>query len=364
MVSLLSYKANAAEVLERLRGLYEREATDRIFASFDIPSPALRRFGKGNPEGFCAYVDPYVRIQFWEEFLAERRDVEDDSIPSVYLTEMDQGLYGGLVGGEVEFMCDPSTGWISSMVPPLLEELADAASLEIDEEHPWFARYLRQLQIFVEQARGRFGVSHFILINGLNFVFELIGATRTYNALLDTPELVRGAVDFAFDLNLRVQRAYFEHAWSVEGGTFSNMAQWLPGGRLVSESVDPFHMTSVDYFEEWGRGPVERIFGQFDGGVMHVHGNGRHLLEAVASVRGLKALYLGDDVGFPLAFDVLGEIRQRTGDLPLVVGVEYGSFCDRLKLGDLPGGVFYLVKGAPGLDEANRAMDRARVYRA
>lgn len=360
-MSLLGYKANASEVLERLRALYERRAGDRLFASFGIPSPALRRFGEANPEGFCAYVDPYVRIQFWEELLLELRDLEDDSIPTAYLSEMDQGLYGGLVGGKVQFMCDPSTGWISSMVPPLLEELVDVSSLRVDEGHPWFARYLRQLRIFVEQARGQFGVGHFILINGLNFVFELIGATRTYNALLDTPDLVRQAVDFAFDLNLRVQRAYFEHAWCMENGTFSNMAQWLPG-RIISESVDPFHMTSVDYFEQWGRGPVERMFGQFDGGVMHVHGNGRHLLEAVTSVRGIKALYLGDDVGFPLAFDVLGEIRERTGDLPLVASAEYEPFCQRLKMGDLPGGVFYMVKGAPGQDEANRTMDDVRAY--
>ena len=30
-------------------------------------------------------------------------------------------------------------------------------------------------------------------------------------------------------------------------------------GRIVSESLDPFHMTSVAYFEQWGREPVERI---------------------------------------------------------------------------------------------------------
>ncbi|MFC1526951.1 hypothetical protein ACFL6X_09105, partial [Candidatus Latescibacterota bacterium] len=91
--------------------------------------------------------------------------------------------------------------------------------------------------------------------------------------------------------------------------------------------------------------------------------NGRHLLESVASVRGIRALYLGDDVGFPLAFDTLEQICARTGDLPLVVSAECEPFRQRLGAGDLPGGVYYLVRGVPGLDEGNRLMDTVRAYR-
>lgn len=84
-------------------------------------------------------------------------------------------------------------------------------------------------------------------------------------------------------------------------------------GRVISESVDPFHMTSVEYFERWRREQLEQIFAEFDGGVTHLHGNGRHLLEAVSSVRGLKAIALGDDRGFPPAFDVLAGLKRRAG---------------------------------------------------
>ena len=58
-------------------------------------------------------------------------------------------------------------------------------------------------------------------------------------------------------------------------------------------------MTSVAYFEQWGREPAERILGHFDGGVIHIHGNGRHLLEAAATLRGLKAILLLDDLRLP-----------------------------------------------------------------
>ena len=280
-----------------------------------------------------------------------------------YPTEMDQGLYGGLLGGDVRFVCDPATGWISSMVPPLLDDWASLDRLSFAPDSPWAQRYLRQLDVFTAGARGRFGISHFILINGLNLVFELVGATNTYLALLDQPEMVERALDLAFRLNLWVQKAFFERVPLLEGGTCSNMVQWMPG-RILSESVDPFHMASAKVFERWGRHTLERIFAEFDGGVTHIHGNGRHLLEAVSTVQGLKALYLGDDKGFPPAFSILPDIRRRVGDLPLVVGVEYADFLPALQSHRLLGGVFYRVSNVPDADAANRSMEQVRVYRA
>lgn len=360
-LNTIAYKANAEEVTERLRLLYERRCEDRIFAAFEVPSAALAEFQREHGEGLCDYPDPSIRIDFWDRALKGRAAVHDDSIPSAYLSELDQGLYGGLLGGNVQFMCHPENGWISSMVPPLLDDWSQFHSLKVEEFHPWFRRYLRQLEVFVAGAAGKFGISHFILIDGLNFAFELVGGTRTYLSLFECPEMVHEAIDFAFGLNTRVQRVFFDTVPALKGGTCSNMAEWIPG-EIVSESVDPFHMTSVDCFEEWGREPVERMLDQFDGGVLHIHGNGRHLLEAVRSVRGLKAIYLGDDKGFPASFDILDELKRRVGDVPLIVRVEFDRFAAKLNQHELPGGVFYRVAGAPDVDAANRCMERVRAY--
>jgi len=358
----LAYRPNLADILERLRALHERHAMDRIFAEMDVPSLTLERFQQEYAEGFCDYPDPVARIEFWDSLFKERAALDDDSIPRAYLSEMDQGLYGGLLGGNVQFMAHPENGWISSMVAPLLRDWSEFDSLRFDPAHPWFQRYVQQMKAFVEGSRGKFGISHFILIDGLNFVFELVGATNTYLSLLERPDMVRRAIELAFELNLAVQKAFFEHVPGIEGGTFSNMVQWVPG-KIVSESVDPFHMTSVDYFETWGREPVERIFRAFDGGVLHIHGNGRHLLEAVSTVVGLKAIFLGDDKGFPAAFDVLANLRQRTGHVPLVVMADFERFMRRLGRRELPGGVFYKLVNVPDVATANRAMEKVRAYR-
>jgi hypothetical protein len=357
----LCYCSSAPEVFARLRRLYVERAQDTILATFQVPSPALAEYARQRAAGFCEYPDPEERVRFWDGYQRERAAIQDDTVPSAYLSEMDQGLYGALVGGEPRFLFDPENGWISSMVAPVLKDWSGFSRLAFDSSHPWFGRYLRQLRIFAEAARGKFGVSHFIMIDGLNFIFELFGATQTYQDLIDRPEMIERAIEFAFLLNRQVQDAFFDHAPLVENGTCSNMAQWMPG-RVVSESVDPFHMTSVKYFEKWGRANVERMFAHFDGGIVHLHGNGRHLVDAVATLRGLVALNLLDDTGFPLAFGLLPDLKKRTGTLPLIVKVEYPHFHEALEKHELLGGVYYKVQHVPDAAAANRDAEQVRRY--
>ena len=362
-MNMLAYKPSWPLVLDRLRSLYERRATDRIFATMSVPSAALRKFAEQHPHSECDYPDPLERAKFWDELLAERVSIEDDSLPSAYLSEFDQGLYGGLLGGQVRFMVHPEIGWISSMVPPLLSDWSEFARLQLDEAHPWWQRYCRQLDVFAARSAGKWGLSHFILIDSLNFVFELVGATQTYLSIEECPDMVRRAIELGFELNLKVQQRFFEVVPHLENGTFSNFGQWIPG-RIVSESLDPFHMTSVAYFEKWGRAPAERILGQFDGGVIHLHGNGRHLLRAASTLKGLKAILLLDDRGFPPAFEVLKDLQPLAGDIPLCLFADYGAFKDRLEQHELPGGVMYQVLNVPEVATANRCMQAVRAYRA
>jgi hypothetical protein len=361
-MSALAYKPHAADAIAGLRDLYERRAGDRIFATMEVPSAALADFQRRRTAAECAYPDPEERAAFWDALLRERAAVEDDAMPCAYLSEFDQGLYGGLLGGDVRFLCHPQSGWISSMVPPLLKDWSEFDGLKLDRTHAWWTRYLHQLDVFIERGRGKWGISHFILIDALNFVFELFGATAAYLSVEERPDDVRRAIDFAFDLNVAVQEAFFGRVGLCLGGTLSNFGQWIPG-RIVSESLDPYHMTSVVYFERWGREPAERILRRFDGGVIHIHGNGRHLLAAASRLENLKAILLLDDLRFAKAFDVLDQLKAVVGDVPLSLLAPCAAFVERLRRRELPGGVLYQVQGVPDVDAANRLMAEVRAYR-
>ena len=224
----LAYCEDAPFRCERLREFYGARPQDRIFARIEVPTTALREFAEHYPAGPALQPAIDERVSFWDGMLKERAAVCDDSIPSAYLSEMDQGLYGGMVGGKVQFMADPESGWISSMVPPILQDWSGLEALKIDHEGEFYRYYLRFLEAFRESGRGKFGISHFILINGLNFLFELFGATRTYLELLDNPEKVREALNFAHRLNLDVQKKFFQEIPLLADGTCSNMVEWIP----------------------------------------------------------------------------------------------------------------------------------------
>ncbi len=367
MDSVLSYRVDEDRVLARLRSFYEDKDDRGILASMQVPSRELMRFAEEHPAGYCDYPDPEERIRFWDRLLMERKAVNDDSVPSACLSEFDQGIYGGLLGGQVRFQCFPEDGWISSMVAPLLADWSGfeklVASSSFDSSNRWVQMLDRQTRIFAKAARGRFGVSHLILINGLNFVFELIGATETYVSLSIEPAMVEAAIRFGLDLNTKIQSLFFQLVPLIKGGTCSYVGQWLPG-RVVNESVDPFHMTSVDCFEQWGRGPIEDVFSRFDGGVIHIHANGRHLLPSVCSLKGLKAVHLMNDRGYSSSFEIAGELKRGClENIPLIVAdVEYGAFKAALDRHGLADGVFYQVVNVPDSDEANRCMDKVRSY--
>jgi hypothetical protein len=147
----------------RLSRLIARQAQDEIFAAFILPSRAMADFQKRYTGDFMTdYPDPYERISFWDRHLSERAWLEDDSIPAAYPSEFDQGLYGGLFGGDVRFLSMPhdgyvGSGWISSMVPPLLRDWSEFSRLSFDEDALWYRRYRDQLRIMGEVASASSG---------------------------------------------------------------------------------------------------------------------------------------------------------------------------------------------------------------
>ena len=90
--------------------LYTERPQDCIFARMEVETNALRKFAATHPPGYTDCPDLAQRVAFWDELLTERMAVQDDSIPSAYLSEMDQGIYGGIVGGKVQFMAHPENG--------------------------------------------------------------------------------------------------------------------------------------------------------------------------------------------------------------------------------------------------------------
>jgi len=329
------------------------------------PNPALEKYSAESAGGEVSYPDLQERADFWDSRLIHFKDLEDDSIPSSYLSELDEGLYGGLMGGEVRFLNFPATGWLSSMTVPFWEDLSRAGELTLPGPgNLWYDRMTRQMDLFGDACRGKHGCSHLICIDVLNLLFEIRGGSNAYIDVLEEPETARLIFDYSVELNRLVQDSYFDRIGVIEGGTASNMLQWIPG-RVISESVDPYHMTGRDMFEQFGREYIERLISYYDGASIHVHANGYgHMLPYVSTLRGLKAITLSDDQYNPRAIDLLGKLQPQCNGVPITLSsVTYPEFVNMLKAHSLPGNVLYVVSDVPSVSEANRVMEIVRAYR-
>ena len=359
---MLLYKRNAREAADRLRMLWARRGQDRIFAHIEVPSRVLMEFAATHTDGPTDYPDPCERIRFWDAFLAESRDVEDDWLPIAYLSEFDQGIVAGALGAPMRFMMHKDIGWVSSMCAPMLDSMDDADLLRPNPDGEPIKLLDEQCRVFAEAASGRFGIASFIVIDAMNFVAEMRGMTRAFEDVIDHPEAVSRLMDLAFDLNVFLQERVRSSVAGFMDGSFVNMGSWAPGTPVLF-SVDFYHMARPDFYYRWGEPHLQRLLGHFGGGLLHLHSNGRHLLKHVAELRHLVCIDLVDEDWNPRAYEELGARQREAGDTPLMVRCRREEFERDLDGGRLPGNVLYHVHNVSSVDQANRLMDKVGRYR-
>jgi hypothetical protein len=357
----VEYKANYKEALCRLNELYSKRGLNKIYAKMNIQNPYLDEYKISNPDCETTYPDIDERINFWDKVLSFNKDIQDDSIPSCYLSEFDQGLYSALLGAKIRFLNSASTGWVSSMCAPFVSDINNIDNFILDENNIWYKRYLQQLELFKKKAYSKFGISHFILISGMNFIIEMLGATDAYYLMLEDEENTQKAIDFSIKLNIWVHNTFFEHIGLFEGGTCSNFAGWIPG-KIVSESVDPFHLTDIETFKRWGKKTIEEIFSKYDGGTVHIHGNGHHLIEEVSNIEGIKCIHFIDEEFNTPAYKKLYEISEKRSNVPIIISIPYIDFYIMLNEKTLENNILYDVQNVPNIKIANSLMHEVKQY--
>lgn len=355
------YKKNCTEVFARLSALYGRKGRGRIYATIEIDNPELRDAMAGVADGACDYPDLNDRLAFWDRILRQRADVEDDSIPICYCSELDQGLASGLFGApDVRFVMDRKTGWVSSMASPFLKGLE--GPLALDRGGLWAKRMREQYRLFAAGAKGKFAVAPVCTIEGLNFLIELRGAANAYLDLMDGPAALGPIMDQSIEAARFVNDAYFNTVGLLHGGTPGYAWQWSPG-RTIMDSVDAYHMTGEELFHRWGKPYFERLASYYDGSHVHIHANAYRMIPYVAKLKGLVSIHLGDDPYNPPAMDRIWDYDGQRGDVPLIVPAGKEEFRYRMQNHDLPGNVLYLVQGVQHAGEANDMMRMVKEYR-
>ena len=135
-------------------------------------------------------------------------------------------------------------------------------------------------------------------------------------------------------------------------------------GQSVPMSVDCYNLCRPEVYAEFGRPFQQQLIDHFGGGNFHLHGNGRHLLGELSRLKGCLAASIDNDGSPVRAFDDLENVKRLAGPITPFVSCAPAEFDHRLRDGSLVGGVFYVVRSVPTVEEACRLMESVRGYRA
>lgn len=238
-------------------------------------------------------------------------------------------------------------------------ELLEAAAHPQDE---WAERMADDLRQISAMSAGRWGVGVAITIDALNLCMQIRG-NDTFLDLYDCPDQLKAFAQAGVDVNIRlVERQRAAINMEYEGGVYDFFnAGWVPE-RAIPMSVDAYNLCHADVYAEFGLPYQQQLIDHFGGSNMHVHGNGRHLLDHVAKLKGAIVALIADDGSDIAAIDDLEAIKTRLRNITPVVSCERDQFVRKLNEESLVGGIYYRVDGLPSIDEANRLMESVRGY--
>lgn len=349
---MLAYKPDLVEVVDRHRRLWTGKSPNAILAAFfpdnlDFIDPLT-----------CT-PDIQAMAHAWEHNYRARVELHDDLLP-VGRVSFGSAAFGAYLGAEVTF--ETWGGWTR----PLLDDFSNLERLTFNPENEWVRLQAQACRLFVQLARGKFGLCETEPIDGLNLV-ELLRGSRAYTDIFDYPAELHRLLEIASDFNIRFieyQRDILQPCLEYEDGSFSMFRIWLPG-RAVWISVDAYGNCSPEVFLEFGKPYIQRSIDYFSGGWVHVHAFALHLLPEIMRMRGVLGIGVCDDPGVPTSFEKLAYIRSITRSMPLQIDCSCEQLEHGIRDGTLPGGVMYMVRtGVETITAANKIMADVRCYRA
>jgi len=362
-------KVNLQQTLDRLLAFYEGRLKNGIMAGIAFPSADSKK-PEGNHENQEASVreclileKPRLCVDRMKKDAAHLRASLSDVIPAAYPTSsFGESIWSAFFGGEIIFSGTDTATWSHCLNPPI-KDLKKFEFPGVAPRNPWLMKMLGATDLFVKNIEPVCDVTPFIFYDCLNLLVELRGASAAYTDLYDYPDIVSRFVDWSVDVNLQVfdaQAALLKKFTDASIG--EHPFRKYSHARVPMLSIDAYGMCAADIYEQYGLEQHRRIVAHYGGARLHIHGNGRRLCELVARIKGLNYCLMGDDVGFPPAWTVVGELKRQMHPVPIGVAIPRAMFLKGLKEKTLPGRVMYLLS-AESLSEENKIMEQVFVYK-
>ena len=315
---------------------FEVPYSDAALASRPLSSWDFRR----ETRDFAWYCKR--RHDVWMEYAKE---LDNDYFPALSVN-MGYGVHSAYFAPQQIIMGD-DTSWTH----PYLDSWDKLSGLTVDPDNEWYQRILEIVDWFVEWQDGDYAVSGFSNAGPGDMANAIRGNDLFYD-LYDEPEQVHQLMSRCEDAVEWLERSIEKRTGDVCGGSVTANC-WFPG-RVPYFSGDFDDLCSEALFREFGFPHMQSLIKRFNGAFIHHHAKGLHNHKAFAELEGLRLLEISWDPNMPRPVDMLPDIYEKNGGVPLMVRCharDVPRYIDQLKASRT-----VLMLNIDTLDEGKEAM--------
>lgn len=366
-------KRNAEQAAERLYRFYSGQLGDEILATLDYPCPELCQepivVPQADDETVCEREAlplrdlPLLLAMYRRRARAAFENPDDSLLTVIPVVDFEGAIETAMLGGRARWMGTRLHTW-GEPAEPLISNYEEFHWRLPEESNEWLQRYLECYRYMVRHANNDFALAFSAEFTGLNLVVQLRGAEEAYLDLYDCPDDVQRLLQYSYDLMLYLYARVEEIVGAYNLALYGNHS--LSEYRVdhqPNHSVDAYSICRPGTLRQFGMSQIARFIRAVGGGNLHIHQNGRHVIEEVVEIPGWREVRFTDGPGWPLSFDMRWELRRRLRDIPMVIRCTEMQFMKGMQERDLPCNTRYVLSVA-SLEEAKRVMDRVHAYRA
>ena len=360
-------KINLQQTLDRWLAFVEHQLGGGILACIRHPGFDAR---KGDPNTSsevrireCLVLkDPELCVSRTKKEFQRFRNSLTDIIPSAYPTyHFGESVWSALYGGEITFAGTDYATW-SYCKEPTVKDLTKFSFPHISSDNPWLKKMVKATEYFVSHMEPVCDIQHFIMRTCSGLLEALRGATAGFTDLYDYPDILTPFMDWSIEVNTYVYDAQAKLARDfVDKAYGGHPSSRYSGSRIPHFGVDAYGSCNTEIYRKYGLEQHQRLVNHYGGARLHLHGDGRRLGELVSQIEGLTVCEMGDDAGYPDAWEIVEELKERMSPVPISIKIPKEQFLKRLHNRTLPGDVLYNLS-ADSLQEANDIMLKVFEY--
>jgi hypothetical protein len=276
------------------------------------------------------FMDDYIRL------LREGETVDDDILRGACPMQGAVPFLPGMLGCKVRLWPDNVLG----EEQPLSWD--EALQVHLDQQNPWFKKYVEFAQALVARSNGLFPVSHGPDLGPTDMHAVLRGHNQSIMDLMDEPEKSAQLLSRAGEIFREFTEELWKHVPLFHGGYFDAVySLWSPGP-IIRMQEDATAVYSPNAFRKFVQ-PVDcRLAGHFASSFMHLHSTSMFLLEAILEIEEIQCFEINNDVCGPPVKEMVPYFQMvQKAKRPLLIRGSFNTDEMRLLMDSLePRGLF------------------------